>query len=234
MSGQVQKQVSEPDCSFSTHFQLLSSDFIRLHLFLTIFTHLYWFSRFPLFSTVFTQIWELPLIFTFFYIIFDYFHSFSAIFDRYQSLFNILAHILSPLTITTHFQLPLLDFNHFQQFTVTLTHLNCFSSYIRKYELIYICYYLYFTNDTYFDFYNLFITYFYKYYWRFYWLLDLMMVEYFSMRVRAGPGPTLAQPDWPAESGPALRARVKGQKKWPWPSPTWPPHSVILSKFRHL
>ena len=77
----------------------------------------------------------------------------SAIFDRFRSLFNILAHISSPLTITTHFQLPLLNFYHFRQFTVTLTHLNCFSSYIHKYELVYyICYYLYLTNDTYFWF----------------------------------------------------------------------------------
>ena len=103
-------------------------------------------------SDRFQLIWELSLIFTFFYIIFNYFNSFSAIFDCFRSLFNIFAHISSPLTITTHFWLPLLNFNHFRQFTVTLTHLNCFSSYIHKYELVYICYYLYLTNDTYFWF----------------------------------------------------------------------------------
>ena len=41
------------------------------------------------------------------------------------------------------------------------------------------------------------------------------MVEYFSMRVKAGPGPTLARPDWPAESGPA---RPSPRTMYMWPS----------------
>ena len=99
--------------SFSTTFicfHLLTFISNHFHSSLLIFPISLVFDCLYLFLTVFTQIWELPLIFTFFFV---YFHSFSAIFDCFQSLFNILTHISSPLTIMTHFQLPLLNFKPF-------------------------------------------------------------------------------------------------------------------------
>ena len=56
----------------------------------------------------------------------------------------------------------------------------------------------------------------------------------FFHRVRADPGPTLARPDWPAESGPALRARVKGQEKWVGPGLARPLDSVRSAHLQKL
>ena len=76
----------QADCSFSTHFQLLSTIFSCFYIYifpsaftyslliLSIFDHLY------LFLTFFTQI--RVLLHLFFNINFNYFHSFSTILDK--------------------------------------------------------------------------------------------------------------------------------------------------------
>ena len=152
MSGQAWKQVfwAQPLIFYS-----LSTILICFQLFPTIFFHSINFNRFrsSLFiSNCFYPNLRVTTLFYLFYIIFNYFCSFPTIFDRFPPLFNILTYILSPSIIVTHFQLHLLNFNHFQWFTITLTNLHCFLSYICKYELFFDSYYLYLSISTYFWF----------------------------------------------------------------------------------
>ena len=142
--------------SLATHFLLTFNYFNPLStisdciLSLSINFNHFWSSL--LISNCFYPNSRVTALFYLFYIIFNYFRSFPTIFDRFPPLFNILTYISSPSIITTHFWLHLLNFNHLQWFTITLTNLHCFSSYIHKYELIFDSYYLYLSISTYFWF----------------------------------------------------------------------------------
>ena len=98
-----------PFSGLTTYFQLVFNYiqlfFSSFYLFSTVLT--YYLSTLPifdclhLFSTIFTQIWVLPLFFPFFYIIFNYFHSFSAIFDHliHFSSLSLVFHHCQPLQL---------------------------------------------------------------------------------------------------------------------------------------
>ena len=123
------------------YFHLLSSAYIYFRPFSLIFID---FPDFPCFRSslfVFDCFYPNLRVTAYFYLFLLYhFRLFSFIFCYIWPSRLISDYLYS-------------KFYHFQQFTVTLTHLNCFSSYIHKYELVYyICYYLYLTNDTYFWF----------------------------------------------------------------------------------
>ena len=92
-----------------------------------------------LFSTIFTQVQVLLLIFSFFLY---HFQLFSFIFHHFNSFFITLTCISSLSTIMAHFW-PLLIFNHFQWFTITF----------KLYSQIQTCFQLLlFIFDCYLDF----------------------------------------------------------------------------------
>ena len=92
--SRVPTRVFKPDCSFSTRFQLLSTIFSCffkniLSVFIYSLLILSIFDRLDLFSTIFTQIRVLLLVFTYFFnIIFNYFHIFSTILDKDLNCFT--------------------------------------------------------------------------------------------------------------------------------------------------